>query len=174
MLKHKHWKSYILLFNDMINIEVFDSNLLKIDKKSYKNVTIYNIGYITTKKIDDYESIYSVNPLYLIIGEVDGFIEEKTGGKYLAFDSADKNKEVLKNYREYTLCYGIKNEIKTINDGKEGEYRKDLMKIKFDTDDGLPLNKPLKLNMLTIVDLFLKKIGIRWVFVSVIQNDKAS
>ena len=34
-------------FNDMINIEDFDSNLLKIDKKSYKNVDVYYIGYIT-------------------------------------------------------------------------------------------------------------------------------
>ena len=55
-------------FNDMINIRVFDSNLLKIDKKSYKNIDIYYIGYITIIKIDDYENIYSVNPLYLIIG----------------------------------------------------------------------------------------------------------
>ena len=37
-------------FNDVINIEDFDSNLLKIDKKSYKNIGIYNIGYITIKK----------------------------------------------------------------------------------------------------------------------------
>ena len=43
-------------FNDMINIRVFDSNLLKIDKKSYKNIDIYYIGYITIKKIDDYEN----------------------------------------------------------------------------------------------------------------------
>ena len=42
-------------------------NLLKIDKKLYKNISIYNIGYITKKKIDDYENIYSVNPLYLIL-----------------------------------------------------------------------------------------------------------
>ena len=34
-------------FNDMINIKVFDSSLLKIEKKSYKNIGIYNIGYIT-------------------------------------------------------------------------------------------------------------------------------
>ena len=51
-------------FNGMINIKDFDSNLLKIDKKSYKNIGIYNIGYITIKKLDDYENIYSVNPLY--------------------------------------------------------------------------------------------------------------
>ena len=60
-----------------INIKVFDSNLLKIDKTSHKNIDIYYNGYITMKKIDDYENIYSVNPLYLIIGEVDGHIEEK-------------------------------------------------------------------------------------------------
>ena len=45
----------------MINIEDFDSSLLKIDKKSYKNVGIFNIGYITIKKIDDYENIHSGN-----------------------------------------------------------------------------------------------------------------
>ena len=43
-------------FNYMINIEDFDSNLLKIDKKSYKNIGTYFIGYITIKKIDEYEN----------------------------------------------------------------------------------------------------------------------
>ena len=52
-------------YNDMIDIKKFDSNLLKIDKKSYKDIGIYNIGYITIKKIDDYENIYSVNLMYL-------------------------------------------------------------------------------------------------------------
>ena len=61
----------------MINIKSFDSNLLKIDKMSYKSTDIYYIGYITIKDIGDYESIHSVNPLYLIIGEVDGYIEKK-------------------------------------------------------------------------------------------------
>ena len=98
---------------------------------------------------DDYENIYSVNFLHLIIGEVDGHIEEKNGSKYLVFDSADENKEVLKKYTE--LWDGITNKIKTINGGKKGEYGKDFMKIKFDTDDNLPLNKPLKLHMLTII-----------------------
>ena len=59
-------------FDDMINIKNFDSNLLKIDKKSYQNIDIYYIGYITIKNIGDYESIHSVNPLYFIIGKVDG------------------------------------------------------------------------------------------------------
>ena len=59
-------------FDDMINIKNFDSNLLKIDKKSYQNIDIYYIGYIAIKNIGDYESIHSVNPLYFIIGKVDG------------------------------------------------------------------------------------------------------
>ena len=66
--------------------------MLKIDKKTYKNISIYNIGYITKKKIVDYENIYSVNALYLIIANASGYIEEKSGNKYLVFDSADENK----------------------------------------------------------------------------------
>ena len=75
-------------------------NLLITDKKSYKNIDIYYIGYITNKKIDDCENIHSVNPLYLIIGNVDGHIEEENGSKYLVFDSTDENKEVWKKYTE--------------------------------------------------------------------------
>ena len=82
-------------YNDMINIKKFDSNLLKIDKKSYKDIGIYNIGYITIKKIDDCENIYSVNPLYLLINHVNGYIEEKGMNKYLIFESTDENKELL-------------------------------------------------------------------------------
>ena len=48
-------------YNDIIDLKKFDEKLLNIDKKSYKNIDIYYIGYITIKKIDDYESIYSVN-----------------------------------------------------------------------------------------------------------------
>ena len=56
-----------------------------------------------------------MNSLYLLNGEVGGHIEEKTGSKYLVFDSTDENKEVLKNTRNWDW---IKNETKTINDGK--------------------------------------------------------
>ena len=84
----------------MINIEVFASNLLKRDKKSYKNTDIYYIWYIRIKKTNDYENIYRVNPLHLIIVEVDGHIKEKNGGKYLVYDSTDENREVLEKYAE--------------------------------------------------------------------------
>ena len=86
-------------FDDLINIKDFDPNLLKIDKKSYKNIDIYYIGYITIK--DSYcIKLNSVNPLYLIISEADGYIKEKNGSKYFVFDSANENNEALKNYNE--------------------------------------------------------------------------
>ena len=66
----------------MVNLKNFEPNLLKIDKKHYKGIYIYYIGYITIKKIDDYESIYSVNPLYLQVNYVSGYIQEKNGNKY--------------------------------------------------------------------------------------------
>ena len=134
--------------NDMINLKNFEPNLLKIDKKSYKNIGIYNIGYITIEKIDDYENIYSVNPLYLIIAHASGYIEEKGVNKYLVFDSTDENKELLKKYND--VWNGIKNKIEEVSSG-ECDYEKDYMKIKFNSDDNLPLNKPLKFHMMTII-----------------------
>ena len=79
----------------MINMKDFDPSLIKIDKKSYKNIGIYYIGYITIKD-SDHAKINTVNPLYLIIGDVDGFIEENNGNKYLPFAFNDKNKSVRK------------------------------------------------------------------------------
>ena len=134
-------------FDDMINIKYFHSNLLKIDKKLYKNIDIYHIGYITVKD-SDYVKINSVNPLYLIMNEVDGYFKETNGSKYLTLVSTDKNKEVLTKYTE--LWDEIKNSIEKINN-KSGEYGKDLMKIKFNSDDSLPLNKILKLQNMTII-----------------------
>ena len=51
--------------------------LLKIDKRLHINIGIYNIGYITRKKNDDCKNINSVNPLYLIMGKLDGYIKKK-------------------------------------------------------------------------------------------------
>ena len=83
-----------------------------------------------------------------MIGKVIGHIEENNGNKYLIFDSSDENKEVLKKHTE--LWNGIESKIEMINNG-ECKYGKDLTKIKFDTDDDLPLNRPLNLHMLTII-----------------------
>ena len=128
-------------YNNMINIKNFNVRLLKIDKKSYKDISIYNIGYITKKKIDDCNNINSINPLYLNIAHSNGYIEEKSMNIYLVFDSTDENKELLKKYND--VFNGIRDKIKEIN-SNECDYEKDYMKIKFNSDDDLPLSKQLK------------------------------
>ena len=95
-------------YNDIIYIESFKSNLLKIDKKSYKGIGIYNIGYITIKKIGDCENIYSVNPLYLRITHANGYIEEINENKYLIFDYIDDNIELLKNTMMFLMELWVK------------------------------------------------------------------
>ena len=92
-IKNRTYYSY----NDLINIKDFDSKLLKLDKKSFKNIGAYYIGYITKK--DEYK-INSVNTLYLLVHRIDGSIEEKEGSKYLNIASTDSNSEVLKKCDE--------------------------------------------------------------------------
>ena len=96
--------------------------MLKIDKKDYKEIDIYYIGYVTIKKIDDHHNINSVNPLYLMVNEMVGhfqcnFIEcnsteEKNENKYLVLDEIDENKEVLNKYKE--VWEGIKKNMKLL------------------------------------------------------------
>ena len=82
-------------YNDTIDIETFDSNNLKLDKKTYKDLDIYNIGYIKIKKIGDCYDVHSVNPLYLRTDNASGYIKEK-GSNKIIFDSTDE--ELLKRY----------------------------------------------------------------------------
>ena len=129
-------------FNDIVDIKIFHSNSLEIDKKPYKDIDIYYIGYITIKKIGDCKNIRSVNPLYLIIYSATGYFKEKNGKKYLVIDSTEKYDEVFS---------GIKKEIETINGGKELIYGKGYAGIRVNTDDDVPLNKQLKFPTLTII-----------------------
>ena len=106
---------------------------------------IYYIGYITKNPEC---KINSVNPLYLMINRIDGFIEEKDNSKYLNISYTDRNSEVLKKYCE--VFDGIKDCIKKIN-GADKEYDKDFMKIKFNSGDDIPLNKQLYFPTITVV-----------------------
>ena len=133
-------------YDDLINIKDFDPKLLKLDKKQSKNITIYYIGCIIKKP--EYK-INSVNPLYLLVDETDGLIEEIEGSRYLNISLIDSNSEVLKKYAE--VCSGIKDQIKKINNDKLREYGKEYMKIKINSDDELPLNRILKFRILTII-----------------------
>ena len=88
-----------------------------------------------------------MNPLYLRIYHVNGYIEEKGVNKYLVFDSTDQNKELLKKYND--VFHGIRDKIKEVC-SDECDYEKDYIKNKFNSDDNLPLNKPLKFHNMTI------------------------
>ena len=90
-------------YNDLIKLFDFDPNILKLDKKTFKGINIYHIGYVTEK--EEYK-INSANPLYLLIYKLDGFIEEKEGNKYLNIPFRDNNDEVLRKYKE--VLSGIK------------------------------------------------------------------
>ena len=141
-VKELNIKNRTYYFDDIIDIKDFQSNLLKIGKKHYKDIDIYYIDYITIKYFGDCENIHSVNPLYLIIYSATGYSKEKYGEKYLILDSKEKYDEVFA---------GIISEIKTIAGGKELFYERNYAEIGVNTDDDVPLNKQLKFPMLTIV-----------------------
>ena len=105
-------------FGDMIDIRNFLSDLLKIDKKPFKDVNIYYIGYITIKKFSDCENIHSVNPLNLIIHSATGYFKEKNGEKYFIIDSTEKYEEVFSR---------IRSEIEALNGKKELFYEKNML-----------------------------------------------
>ena len=83
------------IFNDIINIKIFDSNNINIDKRSF----IYYIGYATMKD-SKYVKVYGVNPLYLIFNKVNGYFKEINGNKYLTLVSTNETKEKRKKYEE--------------------------------------------------------------------------
>ena len=133
-------------YNDITDLDKFDGALLKIDKKNYKDLDFYNIGYVTTKKnLGCGYDVNSVNPLYLNITHVYGYIEEKDGYKYLVADSADS--EVFRKHND--VFDSIKNKINEIDDNKY-DYGVGYNKIKFSSDDDSPLNKLLKFSIMTI------------------------
>ena len=93
------------VFDDIINIKDFDPNNIKIDEKSYKNILIYYIRYVTIKK--DLK-IDGVNPLYLIFNKVNGYFQEINGNEYLMLVPTNGSKgKIKKNMKNY----GVKSEI---------------------------------------------------------------
>ena len=83
----------------------------------------------------------------MIISEADRYIKEKNGSKYLVFDSVNENNKVLKNIMNFEM--GLKMRLTIKHSSVDND--KDFMKIKFNSDDNLPLNKTLKLHNMTLV-----------------------
>ena len=126
----------------MISIKNFDPNLLSIDQISFESTdsVIHHIKYI--------RSLGGENCLHLFLKNVDACIKcnstnESNENKYLIFASKDKNKEALEIYTE--LWGEIKDQIETISGNKPIEHKRDFMKIKFESDDDLPLDKILSI-----------------------------
>ena len=84
----------------------------------------------------------------LLINHASRYIEEKSRNKYLIFDSTDENKKLLKKYSD--VSNGIKDKIKEVSSA-ECDYENNYMKIKFNSDVNLPLNKPLQFHNMTII-----------------------
>ena len=137
-IKHRTYYFY----NDLNNLLDFEASNLKLDKKSWKNIDIYYIGYLDKKP--DW-NVNSVNPLYLLINRIDGTVSEKNSNKFLTID---KGNAILKKYDQ--VFSGIKYHIERIN-GKEVVYGSEFDKIKFLTNDSLPLGKLIYFPTLTIV-----------------------
>ena len=81
-------------YNDQINLKDFDASMLKIDKKNYKEIDFYYIGYVNFKEITNCNNINSVNLLYLMIDKMIGHFGENSGNKYLVLHDINENKEV--------------------------------------------------------------------------------
>ena len=133
-------------FDGINNIKNFDPNNVKIDEKSYKNFLIYYIGYVTIKD-SKFVKINSVNPLYLIFNKVNEYFEEINGNKYSTLVPTNENNEKIKQYEE--LWIKSRDLIRSITKNSD-VYDEKYMKIKFDLDDELPLNKAIEIPSMTI------------------------
>ena len=132
----------------MTNVKNFDSSLLSIDEVLFKKKTdcvIYDIK--------SFKNIGNENSLYLVFNNVDAYIEcnfteENNENKYLIFASTGKNKEVLENYTK--LWDEIKDQMELISGKIPIKYEKDFMKIRFESDNDLPLGKILSIGVCII------------------------
>ena len=109
------------------------------------NNSVYYIGYVTKKKTE--YDINSVNPLYLMINRIKGHFEEKYGDKYPII--SPENGDIIQKYQE--VFDRLKEIIKKINDYSQPiKYDDNYMKIKFNADDNIPLNKIIYLPTIAI------------------------
>ena len=140
-------------YNDLINIKHFNSNNLKLDKKSVLGNDVYYIGYITKKP---QWNVNSVNPLYLMINKIKGHFEEVDGDIYLIISS--QNGDIMQKYQE--VFDVIKESIKRTNDYSYPiKYDDNFMKVKFNTSNNIILNKIIYFPTITIIRSVTQKDG---------------
>ena len=129
-------------YNDLIK---FNINNIKIDKKNVLDNDVYYVGYITKKA---QWNVNSVSHFYLMINRIKGHFEEKDGDKYLILSS--KNGDIMQKYQK--VFDGIKEIIKRINYySYRIKYDDNYMKIKFNTNDNIILNKIIYFPTITVI-----------------------
>ena len=134
-------------YNDIINLDEFDGSKIKVDKKDFNDIDIYYLGYEHKKKISECDVINSVNPLYLRIADINGQFEKGKDDVWYLIISVDDN-DIFKKL--VNIFESIKNEIieKTWD---SVEYDKDYIKIKFESNNILPVAKDVNVHLATII-----------------------
>ena len=138
----------------MINLKSFDPNNIKVEEKSCKNILICYIGCVMIKD-SKYLKIYSVNPLYVIFNKANGYFKEINGNIYLMLVPTNESKEKIKQYK--WLLSEIRDLFRLMTK-KSDDYDEKYIKIGFNSDDELPLNKTIEVPIMIIVvrGIFMK------------------
>ena len=136
-------KGQSYFFNDMTNINDFDQSLLNIDQVlfDHNELVMYDIKYI--------KNLNSLGSFYLVFNNLDAYIEKSGENRYSVFASTEKYTIMLKNYTE--LCDDIKKQIELITGDKVTKYNEDFMKIRFKTNDDLPLSKIINIPICVVI-----------------------
>ena len=134
-------------YNDIINLDEFDGSKIKVDRKNFNDIGIYYLGYEYKKKITECNEINSVNPLYLKIKDMKGQFKKGKGDNVwylIIFGDAD----VLRNFAN--IWKSIRAKIEE-NTGGIVQYDKDYMRIKFESNDNLPIDNIVNMHQVTII-----------------------
>ena len=134
-------------YNDVINLDEFDGNKIKADRKNFNYIDIYYLGYEHKKKIAECNEINSVNRLYLRITDVKGqFKKDKSDNAWYLIIFSNEN--VLRIFANIWESIRTKSEENT---GGIVQYDKDYMRIKFESNDNLPTEKTVNIRSATII-----------------------
>ena len=141
----KNWTYYF--YNDIIDLDEFDGSKIKVDRKNFNDIDIYYLGYEYKKKITECNEINSVNPLYLRIKDMKGQFKKGKGDNVwylIIFGDAD----VLRKFAN--IWKSIRAKIEE-NTGGIVQYDQDYMKIKFESNDNLPIDNIVNMHQVTII-----------------------
>ena len=133
-------------YNNIIDLDEFDESKIKVDIKIFNDNDIYYLGYKYKKKITEFNEINSVNPLYLKITDIKGQFKKGKGDNVWYNTFGDEN--VLRKFANTWKSIRAKIEANT---GGIVQYGKDYMRIKFESNDNLPVDKIVNIGLATII-----------------------